>query len=206
MKKVLALLLLFICTWELQAQILQPEHLEFIDDNKIIEALSESNLLIQQISQADNAFVETDQQMNFNNRAFINQHGNNHNTRLSQTGIGNEALLLAVGGLTNTEVNQTGSNNSIVSILGNNSLQLYSAMLEQKGDGNKIKLALLMNDEVPGLERVVSVTQTGNDLNFSFFGTNNSPDVPVNVEQKSGVNGQGMDVNVTTSAFYFPLN
>jgi hypothetical protein len=63
-----------------------------------------------------------------------------------------------------------------------------------------------MNDEVPGLERVVSVTQTGNDLNFSFFGTNNSPDVPVNIEQKSGMNGQGMDVSVTTSAFYFPLN
>ena len=205
MKNVVTLLLFVFCAWEIHAQILQPEHLEFIDDNKIIEALSESNLLIQQISQAENAFVETDQPMSFSNKAIINQHGNNHNTSLSQTGEGNEALLLAVGGLTKTEVTQTGNYNSVLGIFGNNSQQLYSAMLEQKGDRNKIKLALLMNDEIPELERVVSVIQTGNDLNFSFFGTNNSPDVPVNIEQKSGMNGQGMDVSVTTSAFYFPL-
>ena len=112
--------------------------------------------------------------------------------------------MLAVGGLTNTEVNQTGNNNSIVGILGNNSLQLYSAILEQRGNSNNIELTLLGNNEISGVERLVSVTQNGSNLNFS--GTYDSPDVPVRIEQKSGENGQGMDVNVTTSAFYFPIN
>lgn len=206
MKNVVTLLLFVFCAWEIHAQVQLPEQLEFIDDNKLIESLSENNLLIQQISQTDNAFAGTEQPIEFSNRVIINQNGNNHSTQVVQTGSGNEATLFSAGNFTKMEVKQSGDNNSIFGFLNNNTLQLYSAMLEQKGDGNKIKLALLMVDEIPGLERVVSVSQTGNDLNFSFSRTYDSPDVPVNIEQKSGLNGQGMDVNVTTSAFYFPLN
>ena len=104
----------------------------------------------------------------------------------------------------NERITQTGNNNSIFSNISNNTLQLYSAVLQQKGSGNNIELTLLGNKVVPDIDRIVSVTQTGNDLHF--YGTYDSPDLPVKIEQKSGINGGGMDVKVTTTSFYFPEN
>ncbi len=81
-------------------------------------------------------------------------------------------------------MDQNGNNNSIFSNLSNNTTQLYSAVLQQNGDGNNIELNLLGNNVIPGIDRLVSVTQTGNDLNFT--GTYDSPDQPVKIEQTSG--------------------
>lgn len=203
---VFALLFGFFCKGAVNAQVIQPEtdeisgSLDFLSETKL-----KSNLLIQQISATGRAFqVEADQQTGFSNNAIINQTGNNHITSLRQSGYGNEAKLFSTGSFTKMEVNQAGNNNSIVSNFNNNTRQLYSAILEQRGNNNNIKLTLLGNNEIYGVERLVSVTQTGSNLNFTR--TYDSSDVPVNIEQKSGMNGQGMDVSVTTSAFYFPQN
>lgn len=215
---VVTILIALVGIAEINAQIIQPEKDELsIKQELLQETKPESNLLIQQINGAGNAFLTAEQELDFNNKAIINQAGlantggvfqtgKAHATRLHQTGAGNEANLFSTGNFTKLEVNQTGNNNSIFSNLSNNTLQLYSAILEQTGNSNTIELTLLSSNEIPGLEPVVSITQTGNDLNFSFSKTYDSPDLPISIEQKSGVNGQGMNVNVTTSAFYFPLN
>ncbi|MFW5720947.1 MAG: hypothetical protein ACOCWW_01025 [Bacteroidota bacterium] len=162
------------------------------------------SLLIKQLSNSESDISLEEQQMDFSNKTIINQSGNNHFTHLNQNGSGNEARLLSEGGFTKMKITQTGNNNSIFSNISNNTLQLYSTLLEQSGDGNNIELTLLGNNVNSDIERAVSVRQTGNDLKFS--GTYDSPDLPVKIEQKSGINGEGMDVKVTTSSFYFPEN
>lgn len=204
-KVVVALLIALVGIAEINAQVIRPETNEFSGSQDLLqETKSKSNLLIKQISDAGKAIIAAEQEMAFSNKAFISQNGNNHKTQITQTGNGNEASLFSEGGYTTMNVTQAGNNNSIFSNLSNNTLQLFSTILEQKGNGNNIELTLLGNSVIPQIERVVSVvSQTGNDLHFS--GTYNSPDLPVQIDQKSGTNGAGMSVGVTTSAFYFPM-
>jgi hypothetical protein len=204
MKTIVAILIVLIGVTEIYAQIIQPETSELQTNKKWLqETKSESDLLIQQVRGGNRTLMAAKQELDMSNRSIINQTGNNHNTNLTQTGNGNEANLLSEGGFTNMNVTQTGNNNSIFSNLSNNTLQLYSAILEQKGNSNNIELTLLGNNVITDIGRVVNVAQTGNDLHFS--GTYDSPEMPVQIEQKSGINGLGMSVNVTTSAFYFPM-
>jgi hypothetical protein len=204
MKKVVATILITLMGInEIKAQIIQSEQDELLGSKDLLqETKLKSNLLIQQIGDAGNALFVAEQKMDFSNKAFINQTGNSHNTRLEQTGSGNEALLISEGGFTKMEITQSGNYNTVFSKLNNTTTQLYSTALEQNGDGNNIELTLLGNNVIPGIDRLVSVRQTGNDLNFS--GKYDSPDLPVQINQKSGTNGAGMSVSVITSAFYFP--
>ncbi len=188
---------------EINAQVIQPETEEMLGSKDFLkETKSKSNLLIQQIGDASNALLAAEQGMTFSNIAFISQTGTGHNTSVSQKGSNNEANLYSDGSFTKTSVAQTGDNNTIFSNFSNNTLQLYSTILEQKGNSNNIELTLLGNNVISNIVRVVSVTQIGNDLHFS--GTYDSPDAPVQIDQKSGSGGAGMSVSVTTSAFYFP--
>ena len=203
MKSVVVILVVFICFQEIQAQILQPETEKITDSWELLpKTKSKSNLLIQQINNATTA-SSMQQEMNFSNQAIINQTGNNHKTVLTQTGSNNEASLVSEGGFTNMNIIQTGNNNSVSSSLSNNTTQLYSTVLQQTGDGNNIELTLLGNNVIPEIDRLVSVTQTGNGLIFT--GTYDSPDQPISVDQQSGAGGAGMSVTVNTSAFYFPM-
>ena len=198
-----SVIIVLIGMMEINAQIIKPATDELSGRKDLLQEMKlTNNLLIQQISDADKTLLSTEQEMAYSNIAFISQTGTGHNTTVLQKGSNNEASLYSDGSFTKTSVTQTGDNNSIFSNLSNNSLQLYSTILEQKGNSNNIEITLLGNNVISNIERVVSVTQTGNDLHFS--GTYDSPDVPVQINQKSGIDGAGMSVNVTSSAFYFP--
>lgn len=205
MKKILFFLIFsFIILLTAVGQIIKPATNNLLNNSVLFaEEPDARDLLIRQINDAGNLLLATEQEMAFSNKAFINQTGNNHKMHLTQIGYGNEASLLSEGGFTIMNVTQTGNNNSIFSNLSNNTLQLYSAILEQKGNSNNIEFILSGNNVIPDIERIVSVKQTGNDLNFS--GEYDSPNVPVQIEQKSGNDGAGMSVSVATSAFYFPM-
>ncbi len=201
---VVSLLFVLICTIEVNAQDIQSETDRFLSGiDFLLEVKPNNNLLIQQININDNAFPAGEQKVDFSNKAIINQTGNYHYTQLKQTGSGNEAQLFSEGGFTNMNIIQKGNYNSIFSTLSNSTTQLYSSVVQQNGDGNNIELTLLGNNVIPNIVRIVSITQTGNNLNFS--GTYDSPEVPVQVDQKSGIAGTGMTVRVATSAFYSPM-
>jgi minor curlin subunit len=200
-----SVIIVLIVIMEINAQFIQPAmdelsgRKDFLQETKL-----KSNLLIQQIGDARNTLLlATEQEMAYSNIAFISQTGTGHNTIVMQTGSSNEANLYSDGIFTKTSVTQTGDNNSIFSNLSNNTLQLYSTFLKQKGNNNNIEITLLGDNVISHIESIVSVTQTGNNLHFS--GTYNSPDVPIQINQKSGTGGAGMSVIVTTSAFYFPI-
>ena len=142
-------------------------------------------------------------QLGERNFGTVTQTGNDHEISLLQNGTGNEARLNFDGSLTFAEVRQSGNENSIYSNLNNFSKQIHSVMLGQEGNSNKIELTVLGNIFNPENDYTISVQQTGNDL--AFQGNYESGMLPVEITQKSGINGGGMSVTVSTSAFYFPM-
>jgi minor curlin subunit len=143
------------------------------------------------------------QQQGQTNIGYIEQTGDAHATLLNQEGQGNEANLWSEGSLTYTQIDQTGSYNTINSYIDNHGLLPKAALLQQTGNNNSIDFALLGNgclsDSWP---KGAYIKQTGNDLEVTALF--DSYQCPVYIEQQSGANG-GMSINVSTTAFNFPM-
>ncbi len=137
------------------------------------------------------------------NLGIISQNGNQHYSKLFQVGNGNKTHLIIEGNLTFTDIKQFGDKNIIYSSLSNLGKQVHSVMLDQAGNSNKIELEVEGNSFSQETNYSISVSQRGNELGFK--GSYESSSLPVEITQKSGKDGGGMSVIVTSSSFYFPM-
>jgi hypothetical protein len=179
------------------------EDLQYLNLAYIKQTGNQNNMVAFQQNLGASANQILTEQFGENNFGTVTQTGYNHEINLFQNGTGNEAQLNFDGSLTFAEVRQSGNENSIHSNLNNFSKQIHSVMLGQEGSSNKIELTVLGSIFNPENDYTISVQQTGNDL--AFQGNYESGMLPVEITQKSGINGGGMSVTVSTSAFYFPL-
>jgi hypothetical protein len=139
------------------------------------------------------------------NSGLIEQNGSGLETKLWQYKTSNEANLWSEGDNISVEVKQDGIDNSINSFIENYVLVSRSAYLLQQGNNNRIELALF-GDVAPSVNdaQQVQITQTGNDHSVEAMLENSF--APISITQTPGVNGEGMQVNISNSAFSFPTN
>jgi len=97
-------------------------------------------------------------------------------------------------------VKQDGNDNTINSFIENYSLVSRSAYLLQQGNNNRIQLALF-GDGIPQSNdaQQVQITQTGNDHSVDAILENSF--APITITQTPGVNGEGMQLNISNSAW-----
>lgn len=136
-------------------------------------------------------------QLQDGNYGSIEQEGEGHQSVLFQDGLGNIANLQSNGSDTYTFVWQKGDNNEVKSELTNDNLYSRTAMLIQLGNQNKIELPA----EVQAQE--VKVVQFGNG--HEAVVKDNTFDSPIEVTQTAGFGGEGMQVEINTSYFSFPM-
>ncbi|WP_346858110.1 hypothetical protein [uncultured Draconibacterium sp.] len=172
-------------------------------------------LMIRQISDDNNAVSIQDNPGDMRNNVLINQNGTGNAGFVEQTGSGlethlwqyntdNEANLWSEGKDITVEVKQDGNNNSINSFIENYFLVSRSAYLLQNGNNNRIELALF-GDGIPSVSdaQQVQISQTGNDHSVDAILENSF--APITITQTPGVNGEGMQVNISNSTFAFPM-
>ena len=168
---------------------------------QINEANSFNGMQSQEGSMQNNILVN---QSGVKNSSIVNQSGSGLETKLWQYKSGNEANLWSEGKDIIVEVKQDGNNNSINSFIENYFLVSRSAYLLQNGNNNRIELALF-GDGIP-LEidaQQVQISQTGNDHSINAVLENTI--VPISITQTPGMNGEGMQVNISNSEFAFPM-
>lgn len=179
-------------------------------DNPIISNF----MLIRQIDQDNTIDVIQNQQGNLQNTILLNQNGAENFGFIQQSGSGlgtslwqykssNDANLWLEGENVTVEAKQDGDDNSINSFIENYSLVSRSAYLLQQGNNNRIQLALI-GDGIPlsSDAQQVQITQTGNDHSVDAMLENSF--APITITQTPGVNGEGMQLNISNSAFSFP--
>jgi len=180
-------------------------------DNPVI-----SNFLhIRQIDQANTFTAIQNQQGSMQNNILANQNGTGNSGYIEQTGSGsetylwqykssNEANLWSEGDNIKIEVKQDGTSNTINSFVQNYYLESRAALLTQNGNNNRIDLAVFGN-EIPSSSdaQTISITQTGNNNGVEAFLENTFS--PIQITQTPGVNGEGMQINISNSAFSFPM-
>ncbi|WP_321995847.1 hypothetical protein [Draconibacterium orientale] len=172
--------------------------------------------LVRQIDQANSFTAIQNQQGSLQNNILVNQNGIQNSGYINQTGSGletklwqyktsNEANLWSEGDNISVEVKQDGIDNSINSFIENYVLVSRSAYLLQQGNNNRIELALF-GDVAPSVNdaQQVQISQTGNDHSVEAMLENSF--APISITQTPGVNGEGMQVNISNSAFSFPTN
>lgn len=176
-------------------------------DNPIISNFS----LIRQIDR-DNTFTAIqNQQGSLQNNILVNQNGTGNSGYIEQAGSGletklwqykssNEANLWSEGENVKVEVKQDGNDNSINSFIENYFLVSRSAFLLQQGNNNRIELALF-GDGIPSVSdaQQVQISQTGND--HSVDAVLEDSFAPISITQTPGVNGEGMQLNISNSTF-----
>nr|WP_321356816.1 hypothetical protein [uncultured Draconibacterium sp.] len=220
MKTRIALLFLFLFAFSrLYAQ-------QLISDEEMQDLLNSSEIqvenpiitnfsLIRQIDQANSFRAIQNRQGNLQNNILVSQNGINNSGYINQTGTGletklwqykssNEASLWSEGENISVEVKQDGDGNSINSFIENYFLVSRSAYLLQQGNNNRIELALF-GDAVPSLSdaQQVEISQTGNDNSVDAMLENTF--APISITQTPGVNGKGMQINISNSVFAFPM-
>ena len=172
--------------------------------------------VIRQIDEANDFKATQNQQGNLQNGILVNQNGTGNSGLIEQNGSGletklwqyktsNEANLWSEGDNISMEVKQDGIDNSINSFIENYFLVSRSAYLLQQGNNNRIELALF-GDVAPSVNdaQQVQISQTGNDHSVEAMLENSF--APISITQTPGVNGEGMQVNISNSAFSFPTN
>ena len=219
MKRFQITILFFLTTLFLQAQ-------EVITSEELQDLLNSSELpvenpfitnssLVRQIDQANSFTAIQNQQGSLQNNILVNQNGTSNSGYINQTGAGletklwqykasNEANLWSEGENINVEVKQDGIGNSINSFIENYFLVSRSAYLLQQGNNNRIELALF-GDAVPSVNNAqqVEISQTGNDNSVDAMLENTF--APISITQTPGVNGEGMQINISNSVFAFPM-
>ena len=181
-------------------------------ENPVISNFS----VIRQIDEANDFKATQNQQGNLQNGILVNQNGTGNSGLIEQNGSGletklwqyktsNEANLWSEGDNISVEVKQDGIDNSINSFIENYFLVSRSAYLLQQGNNNRIELALF-GDVAPSVNdaQQVQISQTGNDHSVEAMLENSF--APISITQTPGVNGEGMQVNISNSAFSFPTN
>jgi len=176
-------------------------------DNPIISNF----MLIRQIDQDNTIDVIQNQQGSVQNTILLNQNGADNTGYIQQSGSGlqtslwqykssNEANLWSEGENVTQEVKQDGNDNTINSFIENYSLVSRSAYLLQQGNNNRIQLALF-GDGIPQSNdaQQVQITQTGNDHSVDAILENSF--APITITQTPGVNGEGMQLNISNSAW-----
>jgi hypothetical protein len=155
---------------------------------------------IQQLSDNQN-YILTGNQEGTGNKGYINQTGFDHGSILSQKNsegdLGNEANLWSVGNTTQNFVRQEGSENFVNSYVENTTGFIRRAISIQKGNNNRIDLALIEREEENNLMGV-RVTQTGNANSANMILKNY--DAPFIKVHQTG----GAKIEITHSDFYFP--
>jgi hypothetical protein len=181
-------------------------------DNPIIQNLT----VIRQVQDENQIISIQEQQGSASNHVLVNQNGTGNRGYIEQTGSGletylwqynanNEANLWSVGENIHTSVKQDGDGNGINSYIKNYNLDQRSAMLLQEGNNNRIDLAIY-GDDAPatGLtSQEFKITQQGNNHVVEAFMENDFRSMEIN--QNSGVDGDGMSIKVTQSYFNFPM-
>lgn len=138
------------------------------------------------------------------NSGYIQQVGAAHLSVLIQNGAGNEANLWSKGDATATIAYQNGDDNFINSYIKNQRVFPKSALLMQEGNNNSIELALIGNGFLnTSWPKAAVVVQQGNDLELSA--KLDSYQSPLYITQQSGIYGGGMEINISNSAFNFPM-
>ncbi len=165
------------------------------DDNEIVSIQNNSGDI------QNNVLVN---QNGNGNKGFIEQNGSGLETQLWQYNSSNEANLLSEGKNILISAKQDGDGNVINSYIKNFDLESRSAMLLQEGNNNSIELELLeMNIPEGSQSQEVRVTQNGNGHEAVIKGIDfNST---VEVTQTAGFGGEGMQVEINTSYFSFPM-
>jgi len=182
-------------------QLENPDVRNFSLIRQIDQTNSISVIQNQQGSLQNTVLVNQDGQLN---AGYIEQNGYSLQTQLWQFGSGNEASLWSEGNHINMEVKQDGNDNTINSFIENYVLVSRSAYLLQQGNNNRIELALF-GDAVPTLSNAqeLQISQTGN--NHSLQANLENTFESFTVTQTAGINGEGMQVNISNSAFSFPM-
>ncbi len=219
MKRFQITILFLLTTLFLQAQqVITSEELQDLLNSSelpVENPFITNSSLVRQIDQANSFTAIQNQQGNLQNNILVNQNGTSNSGYINQTGAGletklwqykasNEANLWSEGENINVEVKQDGIGNSINSFIENYFLVSRSAYLLQQGNNNRIELALF-GDAVPSVNNAqqVEISQTGNDNSVDAMLENTF--APISITQTPGVNGEGMQINISNSVFAFPM-
>ncbi len=139
------------------------------------------------------------------NKAYVEQNGSGLKTHLWQYSSSNEANLWSEGNNILTEVKQQGGVNNVINgYIENKGNVVRSASMLQEGNDNRIDFSLRGDGfGADALEQSMVINQLGNghevDAHMEPFSES------LQIDQSPGVNGEGMKVNVSTSAFSFPM-
>ena len=131
------------------------------------------------------------------NTGYIEHSGSELTTHLWQYNIGNEANLWLVGKNILTSVKQDGERNVVNSYIENDGVNKRSATFLQEGNYNRIDFSLRASHP---MEQVAIINQYGNQHQVEAHMEPSS--APVTIDQYGA---EGMKVNVSTSAFNFPM-
>jgi len=218
MKRIRITILFILTTLFLQAQqVISSEEMQDLLNSSEIQVdnpMISNFMLIRQIDQDNTIDVIQNQQASVQNTILLNQNGTGNVGYIQQSGSGletrlwqyktsNDANLWSEGENVTIEVKQNGNDNSINSFIENYSLVSRSVYLLQEGNNNRIELALF-GDGIPisNDAQQVQITQTGNDNSVDAILENSF--APITITQTPGVNGEGMQLNISNSAFSFP--
>lgn len=131
------------------------------------------------------------------NAGYIEHSGSELTTHLWQYNIGNEANLWLIGKNISTSVKQNGEKNVVNSFIENDGVNKRLATFLQEGNQNKIDFSLIGSHPI---EQVAIINQYGNQHQVDAHMEPLS--VPLIINQQGA---EGMKVNVSTSAFNFPM-
>ncbi|GMQ31558.1 hypothetical protein [Algoriphagus confluentis] len=203
----------FLIPFSLMGQELESERNLRLVTNQIISTngvITGNEALVRQIGDNNDSRVfQQGQNMasitqeGLQNTGYVEQVGSQNQASLRQTGTWNEVSLWAIGQNISINSTQEGRGNVINAYLEYAGVSGRSANLVQLGNGNRIDIALLGNGFVSSGPQSAEVRQVGNQHTLEAFIDPFSG--PISVTQNPGVNGAGMSLSISTSAFNFPL-
>lgn len=181
-----------------------------------LDNINNSNIsIIRQIGDENSAVSIQEQEGIIPNLVMMNQEGSGNEGYIEQTGtelktylwqydLNNEANLWSVGKNILTSVKQDGDGNIVNSYIENDGVILRSARLLQEGNQNRIDISLMGNGLGNNLvEQTAIINQYGNQ--HEVIALIEPFSAPFEINQYPGMGGEGMKVNISTSAFNFPM-
>lgn len=220
MKKMITLFLLIVSVGMFSAigQVIPDEEVVELLSGHVLQLNNQANnniSFIQQIGDKNTAISIQNQEgiasnsININqkgigNEGYIEQTGSDLNTYLLQYNRTNEANLWSIGENIFTSVKQDGERNIVNSYIENYGANLRSTKLLQQGNQNIIDLSLRGNGfENNSFEQTVIINQFGNQHQVTAFIEPFS--APIEINQYPGNAGEGMKIDISNSAFNFPM-
>ena len=213
MKKFIVLVLLIVCARAIPiiGQVVSEEEVVELLNGHILQLDNQTNKNLSFVRQVGikNSAVSIQEQggivsnlvmMNQDgiaNAGYIEHSGSELTTHLWQYNIGNEANLWLVGKNILTSVKQNGERNVVNSYIENDGVNKRSATFLQEGNQNKIDFSLIGSHP---MEQVAIINQYGNQHQVEAHMEPSS--APFTIDQHGA---EGMKVNVSTSAFNFPM-